>query len=62
MGKISLREMNDSKVEKMDNGDYLERDNDMRDLDELMEKYERLGDLVLTSLHGNFECTIPNIV
>lgn len=51
--------MNDSKVEKMDNGDYLERDNDMRDLDELMEKYERLGDLVLTSLHGNFECTIP---
>ncbi len=59
MGKISLREMNDSKVEKMDNGDYLERDNDMRNLDELMEKYERLGDLVLTSLHGNFECTIP---
>lgn len=50
--------MNDSKVEKMDNGDYLERDDDMRDL-ELMEKYERLGDLVLTSLHGNFECTIP---
>ena len=42
----------------MDNGDYLERDDDMRDL-ELMEKYERLGDLVLTSLHGNFECTIP---
>ena len=59
MGKISLKNMNDSKVEKMDNGDYLERDNDMRDLDELMEKYERLGDLVLTSLHGNFECTIP---
>lgn len=50
--------MNDSKVEKMNNGDYLERDDDMRDL-ELMEKYERLGDLVLTSLHGNFECTIP---
>lgn len=50
--------MNDSKVEKMDNGDYLERDDDMRDL-ELMEKYERLGNLVLTSLHGNFECTIP---
>lgn len=24
-----------------------------------MKKYERLGDLVLTSLHGNFECTIP---
>ncbi len=58
MGKISLKEMNDSKVEKMDNGDYLKRDDDMRDL-ELMEKYERLGDLVLTSLHGNFECTIP---
>lgn len=58
MGKISLKGMNDSKVEKMDNGDYLERDDDMRDL-ELMEKYERLGDLVLTSLHGNFECTIP---
>lgn len=50
--------MNDSKV-KMDNSDYLERDDGMRDLDELMEKYERLGDLVLTSLHGNFECTIP---
>lgn len=50
--------MDDSKVEKMDNGDYLERDNDMRDL-ELMAKYERLSDLVLTSLHGNFECTIP---
>ena len=50
--------MNDSKVEKIDNGDYLERDNDMRDL-ELMAKYERLSDLVLTSLHGNFECTIP---
>ena len=58
MGKISLKEMDDSKVEKMDNGDYLERDNDMRDL-ELMAKYERLSDLVLTSLHGNFECTIP---
>lgn len=58
MGNISLKEMNDNKVEKMDNGDYLERDDDMRDL-ELMEKYERLGDLVLTSLHGNFECTIP---
>lgn len=58
MGNISLKEMNDSKVEKMNNGDYLERDDDMRDL-ELMEKYERLGDLVLTSLHGNFECTIP---
>lgn len=58
MGNISLKEMNDSKVEKMDNGDYLGRDDDMRDL-ELMEKYERLGDLVLTSLHGNFECTIP---
>lgn len=55
---MSLKGMNDSKVEKMDNGDYLERDDDMRDL-ELMEKYERLGDLVLTSLHGNFECTIP---
>lgn len=50
--------MDDSKVEKIDNGDYLERDNDMRDL-ELMAKYERLSDLVLTSLHGNFECTIP---
>ena len=50
--------MNDSKVEKMDNGDYLERDNDVEDF-ELMEKYERLSDLVLTSLHGNFECTIP---
>ena len=50
--------MDDSKVEKMDNGDYLEIDNDMRDL-ELMAKYERLSDLVLTSLHGNFECTIP---
>lgn len=58
MGKISLKEMDDSKVEKMDNGDYLEIDNDMRDL-ELMAKYERLSDLVLTSLHGNFECTIP---
>ena len=58
MGKISLKEINDSKVEKMDNGDYLERDDDVEDF-ELMEKYERLSDLVLTSLHGNFECTIP---
>ena len=30
MGKISLKEMNDSKVEKMDNGDYLERDAEER--------------------------------
>lgn len=48
MGKISLKEMSDSKSRKIDNGDYLERDNDMRDL-ELMAKYERLSDLVLTS-------------
>lgn len=66
MGKISLKEMNDSKVEGTESNSNhndgfkndAERDDDMEDL-ELMEKYERLGDLVLTSLHGNFECTIP---
>ena len=57
MGKIFLKEMNDHKAEKIEPND-LKKVNDMRDL-ELMEKYERLGDLVLTSLHGNFECTIP---
>lgn len=49
--------MNDHKAEKIESND-LKKVNDMRDL-ELMAKYERLGDLVLTSLHGNFECTIP---
>ena len=61
MGKISLKEMNDYKTEKMESNfnhnDSFEND-DVEDF-ELMEKYERLGDLVLTSLHGNFECTIP---
>lgn len=36
----------------------IKRSDDMKDL-ELMAKYERLSDLVLTRLHGNFECTIP---
>ena len=57
MGKISLKEMNDRKIEKIESND-LKRANDMRDL-ELMAKYEQLSDFVLTKLHGNFECTIP---
>lgn len=57
MGKISLKEMNDHKAEKIESND-LKKVNDMREL-ELMAKYERLSDLVLTRLHGNFECTIP---
>lgn len=57
MGKIFLKEMNDHKAEKIESND-LKKVNDMREL-ELMAKYERLSDLVLTRLHGNFECTIP---
>lgn len=57
MGRISLKEMNDRKVEKIEPND-LKKVNDMREL-ELMAKYEQLSDLVLTRLHGNFECTIP---
>lgn len=49
--------MNDHKAEKIEPND-LKKVNDMREL-ELMAKYERLSDLVLTRLHGNFECTIP---
>lgn len=47
MGKISLREMNNHKAEKIESND-LKTSNDMREL-ELMAKYERLSDLVLTS-------------
>lgn len=56
MGNISLKEMNDSKVEKMESNF---NHNDSFEMTPIMKKYERLGDLVLTSLHGNFECTIP---
>lgn len=49
--------MNDHKAEKIESNDF-KKVNDMREL-ELMAKYERLSDLVLTRLHGNFECTIP---
>lgn len=49
--------MNDHKAEKEESND-LKKVNDMREL-ELIAKYERLSDLVLTRLHGNFECTIP---
>lgn len=66
MGKISLKEMNDYKTEGTESNSNhndgfkndAERDDDIKEF-ELMERYERLGDLVLTSLHGNFECTIP---
>lgn len=57
MGKISLKEMNDHKAEKIESND-LKTSNDMREL-ELMAKYEQLSDFVLTKLHGNLECTIP---
>lgn len=57
MGKILLKEMNDHKAEKIESND-LKKTNDMREL-ELMAKYEQLSDLVLTRLHGKFECTIP---
>ena len=57
MGKISLKEMNDHKAEKIESND-LKKVNDMREL-ELMAKYEQLSDLILTRLHGKFECTIP---
>ena len=57
MGKISLKEMNDHKVEKMESND-LKRDNDMREF-ELMAKYNQLSDFILTKLHGKFECEIP---
>lgn len=57
MGKISLKEMNNHKAEKIESND-LKTSNDMREL-ELMAKYEQLSDFVLTKLHGNFECTIP---
>ena len=56
MGKISLREMSSSHNDDFEND--IKRSDDMKDL-ELMAKYERLSDLVLTRLHGNFECTIP---
>lgn len=56
MGKISLREMSSSHNDDFAND--IKRSDDMKDL-ELMAKYERLSDLVLTRLHGNFECTIP---
>lgn len=49
--------MNNHKAEKIEPND-LKKVNDMREL-ELMAKYERLSDLVLTRLHGKFECTIP---
>lgn len=45
--------MNDHKAEKIEPND-LKTSNDMREL-ELIAKYERLSDLVLTRLHGNFE-------
>ena len=56
MGKISLKEMNDYKTEGTESNSNhndgfkndAERDDDIKEL-ELMEKYERLGDLVLTS-------------
>lgn len=56
MGNISLKEMSSSHNDDFEND--IKRSDDMKDL-ELMAKYERLSDLVLTRLHGNFECTIP---
>ena len=57
MGKISLKEMNNHKVEKIESND-LKTSNDMREL-ELKANYDRLGDFILTKLHGNYEFTIP---
>lgn len=56
MGNISLKEISSSHNDDFEND--IKRSDDMKDL-ELMAKYERLSDLVLTRLHGNFECTIP---
>lgn len=56
MGNISLKEMSSSHNDDFEND--IKRSDDVEDF-ELMEKYERLSDLVLTGLHGNFECTIP---
>ena len=46
-----------TKQKKIEPND-LKTSNDMREL-ELMAKYEQLSDLILTRLHGKFECTIP---
>lgn len=73
MGKISLEEMLENKIEKKESIEKIKtfqkkfgydftdafKENDDTGELELGASYERLTDFVLTKLHGNFEFTIP---
>lgn len=73
MGKISLEEMLENKIERKESIEKIKtfqkkfgydfenplvRDDDTGEL-ELKADYNRLGDFILTKLHGNYEFTIP---
>lgn len=73
MGKISLEEMLENKVERKESIEKIKtfqkkfgyefenplvRDDNTGEL-ELKANYDRLGDFILTKLHGNYEFTIP---